>query len=246
MTGARPATASLSAGLVAASGGERARAVAVDVGLVVLAAVPAVLGSAGVWPPTVGVPLGLVLTAGVVVLLIRELRTTGGTPGALATRTRYVDALLGTPPGRSGGPRIALVRLDERRAAPAPRPTPTRPASAPAPAPAPTLTARLIDGAERIEVLGSALLGRRPAPRPGEAVGDVVQIADPTRSVSSTHALLTWDGATLWLTDRGSTNGSWVVGTDGERQRAEPGVPLAVPAGGTVQLGNRALRVEVS
>ncbi|GAA4719557.1 RDD family protein [Promicromonospora umidemergens] len=259
--GSRPVTTALLASLAPASSSDRTLAAALDVGLVVLAAVPVVLGAAGVWPPAVAVPFGLVLVAGVAVLLVRTFRQTGGTPGALLTRTRYVDALVGTPPGpgRWPGAGVASVRLAQRRPTP-PAPvatstllaTPTPAPASPAPPqqvqqaqqPQHVPVAVLTDGAERIEVASTALLGRRPRPQPNEEVGAVVQLTDPTRSVSSTHALLSWDGATLWLVDRGSTNGSWVVRADGTRQRAEAGRPIAAPAGGGVQLGNRTFRVE--
>jgi hypothetical protein len=272
VVGPRPATTALLANLAPASGSDRALATVVDVGLVVLAALPLVLGAAGIWPPAVGIPVGLVLVAGVAVLLLREFRRTGGTPGALLTRTRYVDALVGTPPGpgRWPGPQVAAVNLGERRPTPpAPPPalaagtalaTPSAPTATPAAtatqapaAPAPSQqpqprrpVAILTDGAARIEVASTVLLGRRPRPQPSEEVGAVVPLSDPTRSVSSTHALLSWDGASLWLVDRGSTNGSWVVQADGGRERAQSGTPLAAPAGSMVQLGNLSFRVEVS
>lgn len=270
--GSRPVTSALLASLAPAKSTDRTLAAALDVGLVVLAAVPVVLGAVGVWPPAVAVPFGLVLVAGVAVLLVRAFRQTGGTPGALLTRTRYVDALVGTPPGpgRWPGAGVVSVRLAQRRPTPpAPVATSTLLAtSTPAPAtpatPAPpqqtqqtrqtpqtpqtphSPVAVLTDGAERIEVASTALLGRRPRPQPNEEVGAVVELTDPTRSVSSTHALLSWDGGTLWLVDRGSTNGSWVVRPDGTRQRAEAGRPIAASAGGAVQLGNRTFRVEAS
>lgn len=261
--GSRPVTSALLASLAPAKSTDRTLAAALDVGLVVLAAVPVVLGAVGVWPPAVAVPFGLVLVAGVAVLLVRAFRQTGGTPGALLTRTRYVDALVGTPPGpgRWPGAGVVSVRLAQRRPTP-PAPVATSAllaTSTPAPAtpvtPAPPQQAQqaqlgpvavLTDGAERIEVASTALLGRRPRPQPNEEVGAVVELTDPTRSVSSTHALLSWDGATLWLVDRGSTNGSWVVRADGTRQRAEAGRPVAAPAGSAVQLGNRTFRVEAS
>lgn len=252
--GSRPATPSLLTNLVPASGNDRALAAAVDVGLVVLAAMPVVLGFAGICPPSVGIPFGLVLVVGVAVLLLREFRRTGGTPGALLTRTRYVDVLVGTPPGpgRWPGPQVATVRLAERRPTPLATSAPTEtPTPAPAlatpqqPQPPRSPVAVLTAGTDRIEVATTVLLGRRPRPQPGEEVGAVVQFDDPTRSVSSTHALLSWDGTSLWLVDRGSTNGSWVVQADGARERAQPGTPLAAPSGCTVQLGNRSFRVEV-
>jgi pSer/pThr/pTyr-binding forkhead associated (FHA) protein len=277
VVGPRPATTSLLASLAPASGGDQTLTAAVDVALVVLAAVPIALGAADIWPPAVGIPFGLVLVTGVVVLLLREFRRTGGTPGALLTRTRYVDALVGTPPGpgRWPGNRVATVSVGERRPAPPAAPTartvlagaptaastttqppatvstltmstPTSPRRPVAPQ-APRLPAAVLtDGTDRIEVASTVLLGRRPRPRPSEEVGAVVHLADPTRSVSSTHALLSWDGETLWLVDRGSTNGSWVVRADGEREHARAGVAIAAPAGSTVQLGNRSFRVEES
>ncbi|MEU4360777.1 FHA domain-containing protein [Promicromonospora sp. NPDC023987] len=268
--GPRPTTPVLLANLTPVSSVERTLAIAVDLGLVLLTAVPLILGATGIWPPSIGMPFGLVLVVGVAITLLQEFRRTGRTPGTLVTRTRYVDKLNGTPPGsgRWPGAQIAVVDLGERRpAAPAasaartalaggaatpsaPRGAPGTPTRPPPPTQQPgpphRPSAVLTDGTHRIEIASTVLLGRRPRPQPNEAVGTVVELTDPTRSVSATHALLDWDGATLWLVDRGSTNGSWVVRADGARERARTGVPLAVPAGCAVQLGNRSFRVEVS
>ncbi|MEU4384680.1 hypothetical protein [Promicromonospora sp. NPDC023805] len=116
----RPVTSTLLASLAPAKSSDRTLAAALDVGLVVLAAVPVLLGAVGVWPPALAVPFGLVLVAGVAVLLVRAFRQTGGTPGALLTRTRYVDGLVGTPPGpgRWPGAGVVSVRLAQRRPTP--------------------------------------------------------------------------------------------------------------------------------
>lgn len=53
------------------------------------------------------------------------------------------------------------------------------------------------------------------------------------RFVSGHHARLRWDGATWWLEDLGSTNGSSV-----NQNPSPPHTPLPVPSGALIQLGD--------
>lgn len=105
------------------------------------------------------------------------------------------------------------------------------------PAPMATVVLELESGSRHV-VDGPALIGRNPQ-SPDGAHGILVKIDDPTRSVSKTHAELGVDTAGLWLTDRGSTNGS-VVSAPGLPPRvAEPGARVRVPVGSTIHLGDR-------
>lgn len=95
-----------------------------------------------------------------------------------------------------------------------------------------------VESGERYVVDTKALVGRNPqAP---EASGWIlIKVEDPTRSVSKTHAELGVDTAGLWLTDRGSTNGT-VVSAPGLPPRvAEPGARVRVPVGSTIHVGDR-------
>jgi pSer/pThr/pTyr-binding forkhead associated (FHA) protein len=53
------------------------------------------------------------------------------------------------------------------------------------------------------------------------------------RFVSGRHAKLSWDGANWWLTDLGSSNGSFVNG-----RQCPPDEKVYVPIGGTIQIGD--------
>jgi uncharacterized RDD family membrane protein YckC len=105
--------------------------------------------------------------------------------------------------------------------------------------PAPVTTVVLeVESGERYVVDTKALVGRNPqAPDPSGWI--LVKVEDPTRSVSKTHAELGVDTAGLWLTDRGSTNGT-VVSAPGLPPRvAEPGARVRVPVGSTIHVGDR-------
>lgn len=109
--------------------------------------------------------------------------------------------------------------------------------------PAPVVTVVLeLETGERRLVDGPALVGRNPQAAEG---GDWILVAvdDPTRSVSKTHAELGVDPGGLWVTDRGSTNGT-VVSVPGTPPRvAEPGARVRVPVGATIHVGDRRLLV---
>ena len=99
------------------------------------------------------------------------------------------------------------------------------------------------DTGESLVVEGLVLIGRRPEGRTGEDVAHLVPLVSEDMSLSKTHAQVqvAADGA-LVVTDRGSTNGSFLV-----RQ----GVPRGLPAGrgatlvdgDHVRLGDREMTV---
>ncbi len=66
---------------------------------------------------------------------------------------------------------------------------------------------------------------------------DGILLRDPY--VSSRHARLYWDGASWWLEDLGSTNGSVV-----DRQPCPAHEAVPVPFGGAIQLGGMTFRLE--
>lgn len=95
-----------------------------------------------------------------------------------------------------------------------------------------------VEGGERYVVDTKALVGRNPQ-APDASGWILIKVEDPTRSVSKTHAELGVDTAGLWLTDRGSTNGT-VVSAPGLPPRvAEPGARVRVPVGSTIHVGDR-------
>ncbi|TWG81969.1 FOG: FHA domain [Cellulosimicrobium cellulans J34] len=99
-----------------------------------------------------------------------------------------------------------------------------------------------LESGERRPVDRPTLLGRNPQ-APDDGPWNLVAVDDPTRSVSKTHAELRVDPSGLWLTDRGSTNGT-VVSVPGAPPRvAEPGARVRVPVGATIHVGDRRIVV---
>lgn len=109
--------------------------------------------------------------------------------------------------------------------------------------PAATVTVAIeLESGERRVIDGPALVGRNPQ-APGGTGYILVRVDDPTRSVSKNHAELGVDSAGLWLTDRGSTNGTVVSAPGRSPQVAEPGARVRVPVGSTIHVGDRRLVV---
>ena len=100
-----------------------------------------------------------------------------------------------------------------------------------------------IDDGQDIQLGGSVLLGRNPAPQPAEIVEQLLPVSDPGRSISKTHLHLRVDGDGVWVTDRNSTNGSAVTTPDGIQTRLHPGEASFVRPGSTVHFGDRSFHL---
>ncbi|TFC24433.1 FHA domain-containing protein [Cryobacterium sp. TMT1-3] len=103
----------------------------------------------------------------------------------------------------------------------------------------------VLDNDQTLQVASSLLMGRRPANRADGAQHPLFAWADLSRTLSKTHALLTWSGSLLWVTDLGSANGTTLVTPSGERMRLVAGTPTAAASGCTVELGDRTFGVRV-
>ncbi|NQX28330.1 RDD family protein [Microbacteriaceae bacterium VKM Ac-2854] len=99
------------------------------------------------------------------------------------------------------------------------------------------------DDGTAVLVTDSALIGRNPAPRAGEAAGELVALADDTRSISKTHARLELVGDELSVIDRHSTNGTAVI-IGGVTTPVPAGGRARVPSGATLVFGDRTASVE--
>jgi hypothetical protein len=165
-----------------------------------------------------------------------------------------------TPPARgaeSFAPRDAAP-APQPESAPEPEPAPETVApAAPAPAPAPALD----DEAERtrmmasrghgeryvlqfstgesVVVAGTGLIGRNPAPEPGEYVDELVSIFDVGKSVSKSHVEFGQDGGRFWVSDRYSTNGTVVRQPDADAVRCVPGKRYVIVRGTRVEIGEQ-------
>lgn len=100
-----------------------------------------------------------------------------------------------------------------------------------------------VDDGQDVELGGTVLVGRNPAPQPGEAAEQLLAVADPGRSISKTHLHLRVDGDGVWVTDRNSTNGSAVTTPDGLQTRLHAGEAVFVRPGSTVHFGDRSFHL---
>lgn len=92
-------------------------------------------------------------------------------------------------------------------------------------------------------VSGSGLLGRRPAPQPGEEVGVLIAFVDPGRSVSKTHLEFGVEGDNLWISDRYSANGTVLRALGGVARLCEPGRRYRVTRGSRIEIGEQYIDV---
>lgn len=99
-----------------------------------------------------------------------------------------------------------------------------------------------LDTGESVVVEGLALLGRAPAPRPGEDVRHLLPLTSRDMSISKTHAAIAVVDGALVVTDRGSTNGS-VLLRQGVPRDLRDGRPTTLLDGDRVRLGDRELTV---
>lgn len=102
----------------------------------------------------------------------------------------------------------------------------------------------VLDDGRAMSVSGPGYVGRRPQPVAGERCDHVIQIDDPGRSLSRSHARFGIDAAGFWVEDNDSANGTAVVHRDGTVLEAVPGQRVPVPPGATVRLGDRTFTVE--
>jgi pSer/pThr/pTyr-binding forkhead associated (FHA) protein len=98
----------------------------------------------------------------------------------------------------------------------------------------------LADG-RTVTVTSTALLGRDPTARAGEAPGALVGVDDPGRSVSRTHLEVGVDTTGAWVVDRRSTNGAVVTLPDGQQILCVPERRVRLVAGASVRFGSQTL-----
>ena len=101
----------------------------------------------------------------------------------------------------------------------------------------------VLDDGREVAVRGLVLLGRNPAPRPGEEGAQLVKVADESRTVSKSHLALALGEHGVFAIDRGSTNGSVVTAPDGARIRCLPEEAVPVAEGAVVSMGDHWLKL---
>lgn len=100
------------------------------------------------------------------------------------------------------------------------------------------------DTGEEMAAPERLMVGRDPvAGGAGDEPTVLLPITDPDLSVSKTHLVFEtdWDG--VWVTDRGSTNGTQVEAQDGRITPVKPNQRVKAVAGSTVWFGTRAAYV---
>lgn len=125
-------------------------------------------------------------------------------------------------------------------APPSPRVPPVAPAPEPprAAPPVPPAGQLRFDTGEVVAIHGPGLVGRAPRAAEDELVMHLVPIADDTRSISKTHFAVGVDAQGLFVSDRGSTNGTSIL-RGGSAIAAPPDAPVRLVAGDRIVFGDR-------
>lgn len=107
-----------------------------------------------------------------------------------------------------------------------------------------------LDTGEIIPIARHGVLGRDPVSPTGDPSDILIALSGDTLSVSKTHLEFGVDEASgsgaVWVSDRGSTNGSAIVRGDGAEYVLDPGERITLVPGDRVRVGTRMLAVEVS
>lgn len=130
-------------------------------------------------------------------------------------------------------------------AAPPAAPTPPPAAAAPPAQARPvSRTAQLVfaDGLT-LDVRGNGLLGRNPEAQPSESLDHLYRIDDPERQLSKTHLAFGIDASGVWISDCGSSNGTYVTTESGAVLSLEPRVKTRIDAGSRVEIGDKTFTV---
>ncbi len=182
---------------------------------------------------------------------IRSLARTGRTLGRVAVGTRTVRRSTGAAAAASLLPSLVrgdLGTFDIRRGRDpfAPALTPFAfPEVIDAPRTHGPLRGRApmieLDSGQRLPIASALILGRNPS-APADAPAEVYQWPDLSRSLSKSHARLEWDGRLVWVTDLGSTNGTFLR-AGGVSQPFLPFQRTPIPAEATLELGDRVVTV---
>ena len=133
----------------------------------------------------------------------------------------------------------ARGRFDSDAPAPAIRELST-PAIAPPPRvasrPAPTWHLVTPDGL-RHPIRSATAIGRSPMLTAGRPRYDLLALADATKSLSKTHALIRPYAEYCTVEDLGSMNGVLIRGVDGVESQVDPGESVLVEPGAVLQFG---------
>jgi len=110
---------------------------------------------------------------------------------------------------------------------------------------APAQAWRLVlpDG-DSVPVVTAVFVGRNPIRVDGDIDGELLAVADTTKSVSKTHAVIEVIDGRLWVTDLNSTNGVFVTAEGQDDVQASPMQRTPVTPGSDIELGEFVIQVE--
>jgi outer membrane biosynthesis protein TonB len=178
--------------------------------------------------------------------------------------TRLIDDipldLLRSAPRPDAAPAVPPPPAAAPAPAPAPETLPPPPPALPAPAPATAappyegdfdetvLAPRKViawqlvtEDGERHPIRTPTVIGRAPRARPG---ADPLALADPGKSLSKSHALLTPQPDALLVEDLGSTNGTIVFESGEVQTELREGQRVRATAGARLELGEFVLSID--
>ncbi|TBN56340.1 FHA domain-containing protein [Glaciihabitans arcticus] len=118
------------------------------------------------------------------------------------------------------------------------QPEPEPPFAEPTPEPMARFILQFSTG-ESVTVVGTGIIGRNPAPEPGEYFDLRIPIVDPSKSVSKTHLEFGQDDGNFWVNDRHSGNGTSIRQPDAPQVRCDAGKRYLVPRGARVDIGDQ-------
>lgn len=107
----------------------------------------------------------------------------------------------------------------------------------------------LLDDGSMHSVVGYCVFGRGPSTEglddevDGSDQVDLVEVDDPTRSLSRTHCALGQFEDLLWVADLGSNNGTMLVYPNGSTHRLEPHVRYELDPGCVIRAGTHTITV---
>ncbi|MGJ3508990.1 RDD family protein [Enemella sp. A6] len=101
-----------------------------------------------------------------------------------------------------------------------------------------------LDDGRYIKVESLVLIGRNPQPRAGEEHAELVRVGEAARTVSKTHLAVGVDNRGIYVTDRGSTNGSAIANAGGDYEPCAPGEVVRVREGQIVSFGEHRLEIQ--
>lgn len=111
----------------------------------------------------------------------------------------------------------------------------------PAPREAPPSFVLQLDDGQRWTLAAVNIVGRGPSAPPGsDDQVQLIQIEDPTQSVSKNHARILIEDLGIRVVDMQSTNGTSVVLPGDQRVAVDSEVGVLVPLGASVEIGERA------